>query len=230
MKQGLFEILGGKGSGNKGHGGGRGGPGNPGGSTPTKDKTKKEKRTGGVKVSKEDLGRVGFPTEVYDSRTHRWKKKNRQREYNEWKSLHEKENKRAAKMSPDAKTTLDKLTDYGRNGTVVVQLMAERDNNLIGSRGKVVPTKGLIYKEMQSNECHANTATLWRRKKIDAVVTGFALSDDGGWRSHSWGVKNGKIVETTVKFKKYFGVKLNAAEAKAFAKAESKYERWKPES
>jgi hypothetical protein len=38
MKQGLFEILGGKGSGNKGHGGGRGGPGNPGGSTPTKGK------------------------------------------------------------------------------------------------------------------------------------------------------------------------------------------------
>jgi hypothetical protein len=36
IKLGLFEILGGKGSGNKGHGGGRGGPGNPGGSTPTK--------------------------------------------------------------------------------------------------------------------------------------------------------------------------------------------------
>jgi hypothetical protein len=31
---GLFEILGGKGSGNRGHSGGRGGPGNPGGSTP----------------------------------------------------------------------------------------------------------------------------------------------------------------------------------------------------
>jgi hypothetical protein len=30
---GLFEILGGKGSGNRGHSGGRGGPGNPGGST-----------------------------------------------------------------------------------------------------------------------------------------------------------------------------------------------------
>jgi hypothetical protein len=34
MGLGLFEVLGGKGSGNKGHGGGRGGPGNPGGSTP----------------------------------------------------------------------------------------------------------------------------------------------------------------------------------------------------
>jgi hypothetical protein len=44
MTLGLFEILGGKGSGNKGHSGGKGGPGNPGGSTSTKGKAKKADR------------------------------------------------------------------------------------------------------------------------------------------------------------------------------------------
>jgi ribosomal protein S13 len=47
LDNGLFEVLGGKGSGNKGHSGGRGGPGNPGGSTPTKGGKKKAKGKGG---------------------------------------------------------------------------------------------------------------------------------------------------------------------------------------
>jgi hypothetical protein len=55
-------------------------------------------------------------------------------------------------------------------------------------------------------ECHRNVAILW----IDAIGTGYALSDDGLWRQHSWGVdRAGTVVETTtIRRLAYVGVVL----------------------
>src|SRR3954453_21146479 len=76
------------------------------------------------------------------------------------------------------------------------------------------------YHRMQRSGCHRNVAKLWLRvpRRLFANGTGYALSDDGLWRQHSWGVKeDGTIVETTVVRLKYFGLVLRGRDADLFA-------------
>ncbi len=67
--------------------------------------------------------------------------------------------------------------------------------------------------------CHQNVSTVWQSKvpKLIAVGTGYALSEDGLWRQHSWGVLRDGLLETTVVRVKYFGLLLQAADADSFA-------------
>ena len=44
-------------------------------------------------------------------------------------------------------------------------------------------------------------------------MTGYALSDDGLWRSHSWVVTDEVLYETTVARELYFGIELEEEEA-----------------
>ena len=48
------------------------------------------------------------------------------------------------------------------------------------------------------------------------MATGYALSEDGLWRSHSWGLTQARnravIIETTVSRERYFGVMFPAEE------------------
>jgi hypothetical protein len=53
------------------------------------------------------------------------------------------------------------------------------------------------------------------------IVTGYALSDDGLWRQHSWlhdtaGFRRRHTIETTERRIRYFGVWLDEDEARAF--------------
>jgi hypothetical protein len=64
----------------------------------------------------------------------------------------------------------------------------------------------LKKKKMTPNECHHNTAKLWKAGKLDAICLGYGLSDDGLWREHYWGIKDDRIVETTVSRIRYFSV------------------------
>jgi hypothetical protein len=58
-------------------------------------------------------------------------------------------------------------------------------------------------------ECHRNVATLWIDGVIESIGTGYALSDDGLWRQHSWGVDpDGVVVETTDQRRVYVGIIL----------------------
>src|SRR5690349_4800373 len=43
---------------------------------------------------------------------------------------------------------------------------------------------------MDASSCHQNVAGVWRTGKLGVVgiATGYALSEDGLWRQHSWGV------------------------------------------
>jgi len=74
---------------------------------------------------------------------------------------------------------------------------------------------------MEKSECHRNLAEIWSNKKHELVGigTGYALSDDGLWRQHSWGLRREGILETTVSRVKYFGVVLQRGEADSFATA-----------
>ncbi|HJP77447.1 MAG TPA: hypothetical protein VJ914_24475 [Pseudonocardiaceae bacterium] len=62
-------------------------------------------------------------------------------------------------------------------------------------------------------DCHAQVANLWLDSDIDAVGTGYALSD-GLWRQHSWGVGcDGAIWETKWAHEQYLGVTLPPGES-----------------
>ena len=63
----------------------------------------------------------------------------------------------------------------------------------------------------QDNDCHANVAGLWVRGQVAAIGTGYALSEDGLWRQHSWGLReSGVVVETTYQRVRYVGIQVPA--------------------
>lgn len=63
------------------------------------------------------------------------------------------------------------------------------------------------------DDCHEQVAKLWADGEIAAVGTGYALSEDGLWRQHSWGVdRDGKNLETKWLCAKYIGVTLPPGE------------------
>lgn len=66
--------------------------------------------------------------------------------------------------------------------------------------------------------CHANAVALWRSGKALAIGTGYALSDDGLWREHSWAWDgDGVLLETTESRTRYFGIRMEGTRAEAFA-------------
>jgi hypothetical protein len=75
------------------------------------------------------------------------------------------------------------------------------------------------FEEMAENSCHWNVAALWlqRREDLVGVATGYALSADGLWRQHSWGMGHYAIFETTEIRTCYFGLLMEGADADAFA-------------
>jgi len=52
---------------------------------------------------------------------------------------------------------------------------------------------------MRAAQCHNNCELLLFQNEVEMIYYGLALSEDGMWREHSWGYRNGNIVETTVK-------------------------------
>jgi hypothetical protein len=68
------------------------------------------------------------------------------------------------------------------------------------------PIKATVtIKKGARNDCHRNTAKLWRAGKLDAICLGYGLSEDGLWREHYWGMKDDHIIETTISRIAYFG-------------------------
>lgn len=75
---------------------------------------------------------------------------------------------------------------------------------------------------METSQCHRNSYNIYLDNPDDNILaTGYALSDNGMWRQHSWVVKKGKknneIIETTVERVLYFGIVLNKTESNIFS-------------
>lgn len=73
----------------------------------------------------------------------------------------------------------------------------------------------------QPSQCHANSAYLWDANRGHcSIATGYALSEDGLWRCHSWVVqprsRTMRVWETTVKRVVYFGFVMNDTECQEF--------------
>ncbi len=78
----------------------------------------------------------------------------------------------------------------------------------------------ITLKILESSMCHKNVAIAWKERRfgIVAIATGYALSEDGLWRQHSWGILRNGVLETTEARLKYFGIPLQSAKADQFAK------------
>lgn len=72
----------------------------------------------------------------------------------------------------------------------------------------------------RESDCHGNVSRLWRKRpEAIVIVVGYALSDDGLWRQHTWGAEAGYVIETTEPRLAYFGVPLSSEHAARFASA-----------
>jgi hypothetical protein len=88
---------------------------------------------------------------------------------------------------------------------------------LLALEARVVDGASVEGSDGDPSDCHRNAIGLWRSGECDAIGTGYALSTDGLWREHSWGVRDGEPVETTVPRLKYFGIVMSDERATWFA-------------
>lgn len=123
----------------------------------------------------------------------------------------------------------------------------EPDLNALLTRGEVFPAAARLVPG-EPGQCHTNTAALYlaNRDRV-RIATGYALSRDGIWRQHSWGMlllppaplvplddqshadsitrprrpersrQHRIVLETTVRRVRYYGVVFSAAESDRFA-------------
>ena len=100
----------------------------------------------------------------------------------------------------------DRLLSLGGDRVV---LFLDGYEEVIRDCGIAVPGGVPAIKGGLDSSCHQTSAILQllapgRRH----IVTGYALSEDGCWRRHSWAMQDGKVMEPTVERLQYFGVTL----------------------
>jgi hypothetical protein len=77
------------------------------------------------------------------------------------------------------------------SGTDLQALLVREGREFAAGGARLVPG--------EPSQCHVNAAKLCDQGLADDLVTGYALSDDGLWRQHSWALKDGTVLETTVR-------------------------------
>lgn len=119
----------------------------------------------------------------------------------------------------------DKLLTFG--GHLACMPLFDRDIDKILDNGEFLFGDHAQHIKGERNRCHQNSARYWaanRNKGEYHIATGYALSDDGCWRQHTWVVapKNGEwqVLESTTDRVAYFGAVLSQSESMAFADAE----------
>lgn len=102
-------------------------------------------------------------------------------------------------------------------GGEIVVPRREPDQDKILSRGRQWIGHNIKIIKGQTRNCHGNVAKSWRSNpRRYRIATGWALSDDGLWRQHSWLVEGRTLIETTTLREKYFGFELTPREAQQF--------------
>jgi len=109
------------------------------------------------------------------------------------------------------------------HGGIRLAYRYEPDLQLLLKRGESFEERADLVPG-ESRQCHFNAARLWSaHKETLALVTGYALSEDGLWRQHSWLLRQkpnpgeARLIETTIRRVTYFGVILTETEAERFA-------------
>jgi hypothetical protein len=134
----------------------------------------------------------------------------------EQKGFFKQRTKQALEEKPHLKPLLNKLLSLG--GKAVVLWNGSNGPNGVAhllADGKIFSNRDVKIVAGEPSRCHDNAFALWESKpKRYMVVTGYGLSKHGIWRPHSWCIdrKTGKIIETTERRTKYFGVEFSKAE------------------
>lgn len=131
-------------------------------------------------------------------------------EWVEWAKIKQKKN---LEQWPELRPLQDRLLSIGGDW---VALEPECDLEALLKEGRIIEGK-VILKSMEKCKCHSNCAKLWSKNpKNNRIATGWALSDDGIWRQHTWIHKGKTIIETTEPRTLYFGMVLRDEEANNF--------------
>lgn len=125
-------------------------------------------------------------------------------------------------FSKEVLETMKKLHDHilTFGGDEVCMTTYDEDAQKILDRGQFFYGSSYMRKG-EPCQCHCNSANLWDANRDRCfIATGYALSEDGLWRSHSWVVqpmpRTLRVWETTVKRVAYFGVVLTEEECDRF--------------
>lgn len=130
------------------------------------------------------------------------------------------------RLHPEYKPLSDKLLSV--SGEFVIMPVLEEDYKKILSRGFKQYGWNAQIRLGDPCRCHSNACELWKENHRIQIVTGYALSEDGIWRQHSWcrdigqqvrnrgGAGLYRLIETTKKRKLYFGFVLTELEAEQF--------------
>jgi hypothetical protein len=118
-------------------------------------------------------------------------------------------------------TEMSQLITATNPGTLVCPPMnIEPDLDKLLTRMQSWDGSEVITRRGNVSACHSNTARLWESGDVAGIATGYALSEDGLWRQHTWGISaSGEPVETTLLRSAYAGYVLTAGEAADFAAA-----------
>lgn len=101
------------------------------------------------------------------------------------------------------------------------QFYADPDLSTIMEKAVKFSVKDAAFIEGVEGNCHWNAARLFKTGEVDAVVVGYA-ENEAGWFQHTWGMKEGKVVETNPSaleygMSNYFGVPLDKKTSGEFA-------------
>jgi len=127
-------------------------------------------------------------------------------------------------MDTETEELKQHILRHGGEAVVVLGSVLDREKILI--RGIYLSGEdSRLVDARHHGQCHANSAANFKMHGY-IIMTGFALSEDGVWRQHSWNLERemGQIIETTVPRIAYFGYELSEAEAVEFAEYNSQEE------
>lgn len=119
--------------------------------------------------------------------------------------------------APELRPLIDRI--LGLAGLTVLTPVVEEHLRPLLERGEVFSGRDPVRMTGAAIQCHMNTARLWEANRSEvSIVTGYALSDDGIWRQHSWGFMKGtgRVVETTEDRLLYYGCRLTDEESEQF--------------
>jgi hypothetical protein len=84
------------------------------------------------------------------------------------------------------------------------------------TRGREFAVDRLRMRRGERHRCHANATRFWYESGGSiAIATGYAY-DGGLWFQHSWGLDGDRVIETTHRSVRYFGVELTTGESLSF--------------
>lgn len=131
------------------------------------------------------------------------------------------ENKQRMNLHPDARYQLDNDPD---SRSLLKSSQRFHYNDITPQ-----PQINKVYDKKQfgrEGECHWNASKMYEAGHIDAIVIGYATAQSGYTFQHTWGLKNGKVVDTTPGYNtrsntgylvSYYGKVLSPAQSSAFA-------------